>query len=84
MTILLAHCLLQGRGTVTRYIALDTCIYICQPLWAWEIETGGAYSYGGTAAIWKRPIRHHQPSEPAALRLLEASEAAGSHNNVIV
>ena len=51
---------------------------ICQPPCAWE--TGGTYSYGGTAAIWKRPIRHHQPSEPAALRLLEASEAAGSHN----
>ena len=29
-------------------------------------------------AIWKRPIRHHQLSEPAALRLLEASKAAGS------
>ena len=42
------------------------------------------YSNGGTAAIWKRPIRHHQPSEPAALRLLEASEAAGLHNYVIV
>ena len=44
----------------------------------------GAYSYGGTTAIWKRPICHHQPSEPAALRLLEASEAAGSHKYVIV
>ena len=64
---------------------------ICQPPCTWE--TGGAYSYGGTAAIWKRPIRYHQPSEPAALRLLEASEAAlrlleaseaaGSHNYVI-
>ena len=37
-----------------------------------------AHSYGGTTAIWKRPIRHHQPSEPAALCLLEASKAAGS------
>ena len=43
-----------------------------------------AHSYGGTAAMWKRPVHHHQPSEPAALRLLGASEAAGSHNYVIV
>ena len=37
-----------------------------------------AHSYVGTTAIWKRPIRHHQPSVPAALCLLEASKAAGS------
>ena len=35
-----------------------------------------AHSYGGTAAIWKHPIRHHQPSEPAALRLLKTSIVA--------
>ena len=36
------------------------------------------YSYGGTTGIWKRPFRHHQPSEPASLCVLEASKAAGS------
>ena len=35
MTTLLAHCLLQAHGTVTRYIALDICQLPC----TWEIET---------------------------------------------